>query len=170
MKKHRGSVCLFCGALSQVNNLKIVYSDPKSGRTGQTELSKDKASLVMNYKIGDTIDGAAVGLPGFKLKITGGSDNSGFPLDRSIQGTIKTRAKRTQESGKHAGVQHMQTVRGNMISVDVAQVNTIIVEYGDKSLDELFPKSEKQKQKEAKQLEKEKKPEAEAPKAQEQPA
>jgi small subunit ribosomal protein S6e len=127
--------------------MKIVYSDPKTGKTAQMELSKDRSALVLNYKIGDVIDGAAVGLSGFKLKITGGSDNSGFPLDRSIQGTIKTRTKRIGASGRLQGVPKMQTVRGNMISTDVEQVNTIIVEYGDKNLDELFPKSEKQKEK-----------------------
>ncbi|HUC39115.1 MAG TPA: S6e family ribosomal protein [Candidatus Acidoferrum sp.] len=123
--------------------MKIVYSDPKSGRTAQAELPKDRAALVLNYKIGDIIDGSAIGLTGYKLKITGGSDNSGFALDRSIQGTIKTRVKRARASGKQAGTPRVHTVRGNMISTDVEQVNTSIVEYGEKSVDELFPKKEK---------------------------
>ncbi len=126
--------------------MKIVYSDPKSGRTGQLELPKDKSAMILNYKIGDVVDGSAIGLAGCKLKITGGSDNSGFPLDRSIQGTIKTRAKRRKHSGKKAGMLSMQTVRGNMISADVEQVNTVIVE-SERNLDELFPKKEKKEEK-----------------------
>ena len=141
--------------------MKIVYSDPKSGKTAQMELSKDRSALVLNYKIGDVIDGAVVGLAGFKLKITGGSDNSGFPLDRSIQGTIKTRSKRIGESGRMAGVPKMQTVRGNMISPDIEQVNLVIVEYGDKPAEELFPKKEKAAEP-AKEKKEEKKPEAKA--------
>ena len=122
--------------------MKIVYSDAKSGRTAQAELGKDKAGLVLNFKIGDVIDGSIIGLAGCKLKITGGSDNSGFPLDRSIQGTIKTRTRRITATGKSAGTPKMQTVRGNMISTDVEQLNTIIVEYGEKSADDIFPKKE----------------------------
>ncbi len=122
--------------------MKIVYSDPKSGRTAQVELAKEKAGMVLNYKIGDTIDGGIIGLTGCKLKITGGSDNSGFPLERSIQGTIKTRTGRITATGKSAGTPKMQTVRGNMISTDVEQINTIIVEYGEKSADDIFPKKE----------------------------
>ena len=124
--------------------MKIVYSDPKSGRTAQAELGKDKAGLVLNYKIGDTIDGGIIGLTGCKLKITGGSDNSGFPLERSIQGTIKTRTSRITATGRSAGKPKMQTVRGNMVSTDVEQLNTVITEYGEKGVDEIFPKAAKQ--------------------------
>jgi hypothetical protein len=34
-------------------------------------------------------------------------------------------------------------IRGNMVSVDTGQINTIITEYGTKSMEELFPKKEK---------------------------
>ncbi len=131
-----------------MNYLKIVYSDKKSGRTAQVELDKDKSALLLNMKIGDTIEGNIVGLPGFKLKITGGSDRSGFPLDRSIQGTIKTKAFRSMgNSGKSKGILKRKTVRGNMVSQDVEQLNTVITEYGPKSIDEIFPKKEKQEKK-----------------------
>jgi small subunit ribosomal protein S6e len=138
-----------------VNSLKIVYSDPKSGRSAQIELDKDQSALILNYKIGDMIDGNLIGMPGYKLKITGGSDSSGFPLDRSIQGTIKTKAKRSiSKSGRMKGIIKRKTVRGNMISLDVEMINTIIVEYGSKNVTELMPQSEKEKQREAKIAEK----------------
>lgn len=111
-----------------VNNLKIVYSDPKLGRSAQADLPKDKVSMVLNYKIGDTIDGSIIGLTGYKLKITGGSDNSGFQLDRSIQGTIKTHAfRRAKKTGRSAGIVQRKTVRGMVVSTDVEQLNTVIV-------------------------------------------
>ncbi len=121
--------------------MKIVYSDPKSGRSAQADLPKDKVGLVLNYKIGDTIDGGIIGLAGYKLKITGGSDNSGFPLHKSIQGTIKTHIfMRANKSGKSKGIFTRNMVRGNTINQDVEQINTVIVEYGSKDPSELFPK------------------------------
>ncbi len=124
--------------------MKIVYSDPKLGRSAQVDLPKEKVSMVLNYKIGDIIDGSIIGLTGYKLKITGGSDNSGFPLDRSIQGTIKTHTfKKAKRSGRSAGIFRRQTVRGNVVSTDVELLNTVIVEYGEKSPAELFPPIEK---------------------------
>ncbi len=123
--------------------MKIVYSDPKSGRSAQVDLPKDKAGLVLNYKIGDIIEGDIIGLAGYKLKITGGSDNSGFPLHPSIQGSIKTHIfKRAKRSGKSKGIFTRHMVRGNAVGGDVEQINTVIVEYGPKDPSELFPKSE----------------------------
>jgi small subunit ribosomal protein S6e len=121
--------------------MKIIYSDPKSGRSAQVDLPKDKVGLVLNYKIGDTIDGSIVGLAGYKLKITGGSDNSGFPLHKSIQGSIKTHIfKRANRSGKSKGIFTRNMIRGNTINQDVEQLNTVIVEYGSKDPSEIFPK------------------------------
>ena len=130
--------------------MKIVYSDPKSGRSAQVELDKEKSALMLNYKIGDVIEGDLVGIHGCKLKITGGSDSSGFPMDRSIQGTIKTTVmKPVSESGRLKGIVRRKTVRGGMISQDVELVNTVIVEHGSRELDELFPKKEKKEKGEA---------------------
>ena len=50
----------------------------------------DKAVALLNSKINDIIEGDTIGLPGYRLKITGGSDNSGFPLMKGIGGAIKT--------------------------------------------------------------------------------
>lgn len=102
----------------------------------------------MSRKIGDIVDGSLFGLTGYKLKITGGSDSSGFPMDRSIQGTLKTRAYvKAGESGKRKGLYERRTVRGNTIAPGMAQVNAVIVEQGEKPIDELFPKAEKKEEK-----------------------
>ncbi len=124
--------------------MKIVYSDPKSGRSGQMELPADKAAPLMNKKIGEEFDASFIGLTGYKLKITGGSDKSGFPMEKSIDGTAKVRILReVASSGRQKGQRTRMTRRGNMITADTEQVNTIIIEQGEKSLDELFPKKEK---------------------------
>lgn len=136
--------------------MKIVLSDTKTGKSAQMQLGKDKESVFINHKINDVIDGAALGLSGYRLKITGGSDTSGFPLDKSITGALKTRVlRRVANSGKKKGQYRRSTVRGSMISNDTELVNTAIVEYGDKPVAELFPESGKKEKKEAKQENKE---------------
>ncbi|MCL4404478.1 MAG: 30S ribosomal protein S6e [Candidatus Marsarchaeota archaeon] len=124
--------------------MKIVYSDPKSGRTAQAELSSDMAAMVLNKRIGEELDGAVIGLSGYTLKITGGSDKSGFPMENSIQGTAKRSVmKRIADSGKDKGEYRRKTVTGSTISDSIEQINTVITKYGDKPIDEVFPKKEK---------------------------
>ncbi|MGC8652348.1 MAG: S6e family ribosomal protein [Candidatus Micrarchaeia archaeon] len=121
--------------------MKIVYSDPKSGRSAQIELAEDKAAMLYNFKIGDIFDGALIDLNGYKFRITGGSDASGFPMDNSVQGTGKVKVlKQMSSSGRHKGEYKRTTSRGNTVTAGIAQVNMIITEYGEKPLDELFPK------------------------------
>ncbi|NIM47533.1 MAG: 30S ribosomal protein S6e, partial [Candidatus Aenigmarchaeota archaeon] len=56
---------------------KIVISEPKSRKAWQIE--KDAPSFI-GKKIGDKFDGSLIGLSGFTLQITGGSDKDGFPM------------------------------------------------------------------------------------------
>jgi len=120
--------------------MKIVYSDPKTGRSTVMQLDNDKSVLLLNHKINDVIDATALGMTGYKLKITGGSDTSGFPLNHSIGGSIKTKVlRKISVSGKKKGIYERKTVRGNTISSDTELVNVKIVEYGDKPAAELFP-------------------------------
>jgi small subunit ribosomal protein S6e len=132
--------------------MKIVYSDQKTGKSGQMQLDSEKSGMLMNHKINDVIDGGILGLEGYKLKITGGSDTSGFPMNRSITGPIKTKVLRmVAKSGRRKGQHERSTVRGNTITNDTELVNTIIVEYGSKPAAELFPENpEKKKAREEK--------------------
>ena len=125
--------------------MKIVYSDPKTGRTAQTEVQAERSAMLLNYRINDTIDGALIGMQGYKLKITGGSDKSGFPLVKGIGGAIKTSVlRKISNSGKSKGMHERLTVRGSTISADTEQINTVIVEYGaSPSVNELFQVKEK---------------------------
>jgi small subunit ribosomal protein S6e len=128
--------------------LKIVYSDPKTGKTGQAEVTAEITAQLLNMKIGETLDGALFGLAGYKLKITGGSDNSGFPMIKNAHGSRKMKANR--DIGH--GTKERLTVVGNAIGPATAQINTVIVEYGSKTPEEIFPppkpKEEKAKKEE----------------------
>ncbi|MDE1865131.1 MAG: 30S ribosomal protein S6e [Candidatus Micrarchaeota archaeon] len=120
--------------------MKIVISDPKSGRSKGIEIAADAAATLVGRRIGESIEGSAFGLGGYKLKVTGGSDASGFPLNRSIQGTGKVKImKLLAESGKRKGQYKRETARGGIIAQDTAQVNLSITEYGEKPIDEVMP-------------------------------
>lgn len=126
--------------------MKLVFSDPKTGKTAQVEVPKDREGMLMGKMIGEEIEGTAGGLDGYKLKITGLSDSAGAPSRSEMEGTRK--AKPLLSSG--AGVKHpkkgfrtRRMVRGNTVSNDTSQVNTIITAYGSKPVEELFKPKEK---------------------------
>ena len=110
--------------------IKIVVSDPKSGRSKGIELSEERAVAFVGRHVGEQIDGSAVEMPGYKFRISGGSDTSGFPLDRSIQGSGKMKLLRPIGGSKNKGTYERKTVRGGVISADTAQVNVVVTEYG----------------------------------------
>ena len=124
--------------------MKLMYSDTKTGLTAQMELDESQAAQLMNRRIGDVIDGSPFGLSGYKLKIKGGSDNSGFPLDRSIQASQKLHVMRkVATSGKRKGEYKRIMIRGGTISADTVQVSAVITEYGSTPIEQLMPKKEK---------------------------
>ncbi len=92
-------------------------------------LDPDTDQLI-GLRIGDTFDGSIVGLPGYRLEIRGGSDNSGFPMIPSIPGPGKKRVLLSQPPGFHPreeGERRRKTVRGNTIGPEIVQINTVIV-------------------------------------------
>jgi small subunit ribosomal protein S6e len=107
---------------------KICINEPKAKKSWQVE--KDVPSLI-GLKIGDKFDGAPMGLPGFTLEVTGGSDKDGFPMRYDLQGSIRKKALLTSGPGfrpTEDGLKRRKYVRGNTISTDTMQVNCKIVE------------------------------------------
>jgi small subunit ribosomal protein S6e len=123
----------------------LVYSDAKTGKSAQLTIDPAKVPMLMSHKIADVIDGSEFGMPGYKFKITGGTDTSGFPLRSSIQGSIKTKVLRHNESA--VGKKRRTSVRGSTIASDTAQINAVIVEYGTKPIGELFPEGKPKEKK-----------------------
>jgi len=126
---------------------KVVISDPKTGKAYQIELSEEDSRRLEGLKIGDEINGELVGLPGYKLKITGGSDYAGFPMHPTIHSHERKRVLLSQPPCFHPrkkGERRRKTVHGNVISEIIVQVNTIVSEYGEKPLEEVFAKEEAQ--------------------------
>ena len=120
---------------------KIVVSDPITGKAYNIELDERKASIFLGKRIGDTIDASKIGLAGYKLEITGGTDKDGFPMRKDVHGRVRARillAKPPCYRPKGKGVRKRKTVRGNEITRDIVQINTKIVKKGKKSLEELL--------------------------------
>ena len=59
---------------------KTVISDPKSKMAYPKVLTEEKSNALVGKSVGEEIDGIFMDLPGYKLKITGGSDGSGVPM------------------------------------------------------------------------------------------
>ncbi|MFA5077629.1 MAG: 30S ribosomal protein S6e [Candidatus Micrarchaeia archaeon] len=130
--------------------MKAVISDPKTGKSYQSELDKGRETALAGKKIGEKVDGGSIGLAGYSLEVRGGSDTSGFPMRKDISGTRKIAAILSGGTGYRPhmkGVRKKKTVRGNTISADTVQVNLKILEYGSAKLEELFPPKEKKEEK-----------------------
>jgi len=142
---------------------KLVVSDPKTRKTYQKEIPQKESGLI-GRKIGDKVKGDFLGMPGYELEITGGSDKQGFPMRPDIPGTARKRVLLTGGPGFHPkrkGERRRKSVRGNTISGDIVQVNTKIVKYGSKKPEEIFGKKEEKPKEEKKEEKPQEKPKEE---------
>ncbi|MBI4017368.1 MAG: 30S ribosomal protein S6e [Candidatus Aenigmarchaeota archaeon] len=120
----------------------------KDGKAFQKDI--DAPSLV-GMKLGDKVDGALIGLNGYQLEITGGSDKEGFPMRKDVPGLARRRILLSDGTGYNAvqsGVRKRKSVRGNTISELIVQVNLKVVTAGERAVHELWgitPKPPKEK-------------------------
>ncbi|MEM0475235.1 MAG: 30S ribosomal protein S6e [Candidatus Norongarragalinales archaeon] len=120
--------------------MKIVINDVKTGHSFQKEVDKNKEGLFIGKKIGAEFDGGIVGLEGYKLVITGGSDKDGTPMRADVAGQKKASAVIGRGCGARRlakGVRVKKRVCGNTISANIVQINAKIKDYGSKPLSEL---------------------------------
>lgn len=113
----------------------INISDPKTGKTYKKEAD---AQMYMNKKIGETISGDMLGLKGYELEITGGSDKSGFPMRRDLTSLGRKRPLVVSGVGakfKEKGVKQRKSVHGNHVDEDITQLNLKIVKPGKESIE-----------------------------------
>lgn len=125
---------------------RAVINDPKDGKSYQTPVSGHHANSLIGKKIGDVVDGIFVGLPGFKLEITGGSDKDGFPMRKDLPGPRRKKLLISKSTGfkpKKGGLRRRKNVRGNSIAPDTLQINMKITQHGMKPASELLKKEEK---------------------------
>jgi small subunit ribosomal protein S6e len=129
-----------------MTEFKLTINDPKTGKSYNKSI---ETTAFKNKKIGDTVEGDSLGLKGYLLEITGGSDTSGFPMRKDLEGLTKKRALLIKGPGKRTriGIRTRKTIRGNQISLSTIQVNLKVKNFGPKSLEETFgSKKEETKQ------------------------
>jgi small subunit ribosomal protein S6e len=110
---------------------KIIVSDPEEGTSKTVELEEARAVPLIGKKIGDTIDGTILGLPGCKVQITGGSDKDGFPMRPNVHGGVRRSVVLSGGVGfnpENRGERKRKKVRGNVITDEIVQINMKIVE------------------------------------------
>jgi small subunit ribosomal protein S6e len=115
---------------------KIVISDPETGKSKSVESEESRAVPLIGRKLGDVIDGSTVGMSGYKLRITGGSDKDGFPMRPNVHGGVRASVILTEGVGFHPsreGERRRKTLRGKTITEDIVQINMKIVEKPEKT-------------------------------------
>ena len=156
-------------AVGQQGEFVAVVNDtnPKSSGKGYSlKISGNNHAQLLGKKIGDIIDGIFVGegdqtLSGYKLEITGGSDKTGTPLRRDLEGGARQSVLVTKSIGfkghnlvfktkngekkrfryKPDGLRKRINFRGNTVNQDTRQINLKVVEAGKKSLSDILASS-----------------------------
>ncbi len=128
-------------------DFRVVVSDSKGAQAYQVVVSGAAANKLIGKSIGDTVSGDIAGLAGYTLKLTGGTDKDGFAMRNDLPGPGRRKILIAGGVGykpKADGVKKRKSMRGREISSDIAQINAVIVEYGQKPLNEIFVKKEKE--------------------------
>ena len=115
---------------------KVIVSDPEEGTSKAIELEESRAAPLIGRRIGETIDGAVVDMPAHKLLIRGGSDTDGVPMRPNVHGGGRRKVILSGGAGfnpKRKGERKRKTVRGDIITDEIIQINTKIIEKPKKS-------------------------------------
>jgi len=110
---------------------KVIVSDPAQSKSKVVELEGARAVPLIGRRLGETIDGSVVGMSGMRLQITGGSDKDGFPMRPNIHGGVRVSVVLSKGVGFHAkreGERQRKTMRGNILTEEIVQVNMKVVE------------------------------------------
>jgi small subunit ribosomal protein S6e len=119
----------------------VAVADPDTGATYQREVEGQSANRFLGREVGETVDGGPLGLDGYTLEITGGSDDTGRPLRGDVDGPDLEEVLLDGGVGfkpQRAGERKRVTVRGREISDATAQVNAQIVGRGSEDPETLL--------------------------------
>ena len=132
----------------------------KSGKTYKLEVEEN---VLVDKKLHDKIQGNILKpeLEGYEFEIAGTSDKAGFTSLKGIPGVGLSKALLSYEKGMHQkpkaegkkvysnkrpkGLRLRKTVRGEVISAEIVQINLKIIKEGSKKLEEFFKAPEEPK-------------------------
>ena len=124
---------------------KVVAADPETGKSYKLEARDPDAHRLVGLRIGDKFGGELIGLSGYELQLTGGTDRDGFPMRADISGSGRTSVLLAGGPGfspRKRGERRRKRVRGCRISEAIVQVNAKIVKRGEKPIDEILAPKE----------------------------
>jgi small subunit ribosomal protein S6e len=110
----------------------IVVGD-ETGDTRQFDVDGQDANRFIGRSLGDEVDGGAVGLDGYTLALTGGSDDAGRPMREDVPGSELKELMLEGGVGyepSRDGERRRITVRGKEISEETAQINASVADGG----------------------------------------
>jgi small subunit ribosomal protein S6e len=110
---------------------KVIVSDPQAGTSKVVDIEEARAAPFIGRRLGEIIDGSAVDLPAHTVQILGGSDKDGVPMLGNVHGGVRRRVVLSGGAGfkaKKKGERKRKTVRGNIITDEIVQINMKIVE------------------------------------------
>lgn len=126
-------------------DFKVVLSDRKTGRSYKIDVAGGAAGAIMGKRIGEEVEMGPMGLPGYRMEITGGSDRTGTPARRNLPYTGRRRLLVAGGVGFYPtmdGMRRRKSFRGNEVTADFVQINGKVTSYGEKPLDDIFKKPE----------------------------
>ncbi len=132
-----GEVWVHSKLLAEISGGQEVEGVIYKAKAWQIAVSEETAIRLAGLQIGDEFDGIIVGLPGVTLKVTGGTDASGFPMHPGVPGSVRRKILLSGPPGFHPekeGERRKKTVRGNRIpdpraerrKTALAQLNVVI--------------------------------------------
>ncbi len=110
---------------------KVIVSDPGESKSKVVELDGSRAVPLIGKRLGETIDGSVVGMSGLKVQVTGGSDKDGFPMRPGIHGGVRISVVIGKGVGFHSkreGERQRKTLRGEVITEEIVQINMKVLE------------------------------------------
>ncbi|PSP74145.1 30S ribosomal protein S6e [Halobacteriales archaeon QS_3_64_16] len=119
----------------------VAVADPNDGTTYQFDVEGQDANRFLGREIGADVDGGSVGLSGYTLEITGGSDDAGRPMREDVAGPDLKALLLDGGTGfnpSKEGERRRITVRGREVSDATSQVNARITDRGGESIEDLL--------------------------------
>ncbi|MDD3977848.1 MAG: 30S ribosomal protein S6e [Methanomicrobium sp.] len=126
-------------------DLKVVLSDPKTGKAYNITATGAMAGSLIGKKVGQQMSADALGFAGYTIELTGATDRTGIPARKDLPGAGKRRLLLSESTGFHEtyeGERRRKTIRCAEITPDFVQVNAKVIEYGEKTLEQYFAPAE----------------------------
>lgn len=121
--------------------IKVNIGDSKTKKTYNKTITAEQLQNFEGKKIGDKVSGELLELPGYELEIKGGSDKTGTPMRKDVEGNAPKRILIVGGVGlrntKRKGKKIRKRVAGNTIYEKTSQINLAVVKWGKDPIEPL---------------------------------